>query len=36
MIRDCSSFQALEGEYIRFCGMDPADNDRLMDCLLDV
>lgn len=36
MIRDCSSFQALEGEYIRFCVMDPADNDRLMDCLLDV
>ena len=36
MIRDCSSFQELEGEYIRFCVMDPADNDRLMDCLLDV
>ena len=24
MIRDCSSFQELEGEYIRFCVMDPA------------
>ncbi len=33
MIRDCSSFQALEGEYIRFCIMLPEDNDRLMRCL---
>lgn len=33
MIRDCASFQALEGEYIRFCIMLPEDNDRLMRCL---
>ena len=36
MIRDCSSFAELEGEYIRFCIMLPEDNARLMDCLLDV
>lgn len=33
MIRDCSSFKTLEGEYIRFCIMLPEDNDRLMHCL---
>lgn len=33
MIRDCSSFKTLEGEYIRFCIMMPEDNDRLMRCL---
>ncbi|KMZ53211.1 pyridoxal phosphate-dependent aminotransferase [Dorea sp. D27] len=33
MIRDCSSFQSLDGEYIRFCIMKPEDNDRLMACL---
>lgn len=31
MIRDCSSFESLEGEYVRFCIMMPKDNDRLMD-----
>ena len=36
MIRDCSSFAELEGEYIRFCIMEPEDNERLMDCLLEV
>lgn len=33
MIRDCSSFESLDGEYIRFCIMKPEDNDRLMACL---
>lgn len=31
MIRDCSSFESLEGEYVRFCIMMPEDNDRLMN-----
>lgn len=30
MIRDCSSFKSLEGEYIRFCIMNPEDNERLL------
>ena len=30
MIRDCASFQCLEGEYIRFCIMMPKDNTRLL------
>ncbi len=30
MIRDCSSFQCLDGEYIRFCIMMPTDNTRLL------
>ena len=30
MIRDCSSFQCLDGEYIRFCIMMPEENDRLL------
>ncbi len=30
MIRDCSSFQCLEGEFIRFCIMMPEDNSRLL------
>ena len=34
MIRDCSTFPFLNDKYIRFCFMDPADNDRLLDCLL--
>lgn len=34
MIRDCSSFPFLDNKYIRFCLMNPADNDRLLDCLL--
>ena len=33
MIRDCSSFDSLDGEYIRFCIMLPEDNNRLMKCL---
>ena len=30
MIRDCSSFDGLDGEFIRFCVMNPEDNDRLL------
>ena len=33
MIRDCSSFQCLEGEYVRFCIMMPEDNTRLVNVL---
>lgn len=33
MIRDCSSFEGLPGEYIRFCIMNPEDNTRLLACL---
>ena len=33
MIRDCSSFQCLEGEYIRFCIMKRKDNTRLLNIL---
>ena len=33
MIRDCSSFQCLDGEFIRFCIMKPEDNDRLLKVL---
>lgn len=36
MIRDCSSFESLDGEYIRFCIMRPEDNDRLMKCLREL
>ena len=31
MIRDCSSFESLNGEYVRFCIMNPEDNDRLLE-----
>ena len=30
MIRDCSSFQCLDGEFIRFCVMMPEANTRLL------
>lgn len=33
MIRDCSSFQCLEGEFIRFCMMTPEANTRLLQKL---
>lgn len=33
MIRDCSSFAGLPGEYIRFCIMNPEDNEGLLRCL---
>lgn len=36
MIRDCSSFESLAGEYVRFCFMMPEDNDRLVKCLCRV
>lgn len=34
MIRDCSAFPFLDNKYIRFCFMNPEDNDRLTACLL--
>lgn len=34
MIRDCSTFPFLNDKFIRFCFMNPEDNDRLMKCLL--
>ena len=36
MIRDCSSFQCLDGEFIRFCIMMPEDNSRLLEVLRTV
>lgn len=33
MIRNCSSFECLDGEYIRFCIMHPEDNTRLLHVL---
>ncbi len=33
MIRDCASFQCLDGEFIRFCIMMPKDNSRLIQSL---
>lgn len=33
MVRDCSSFQCLEGEYIRFCLMLPKENSLLLEAL---
>lgn len=33
MIRDCSSFESLDGEYIRFCIMSPQDNTKLLNYL---
>lgn len=35
MIRDCSTFPFLDNKYIRFCFMNPADNDALLRVLLD-
>lgn len=35
MIRDCSTFPFLDNKYIRFCFMNPKDNDRLVKCLMD-
>lgn len=35
MIRDCSTFPFLDEKYIRFCIMNPEDNDHLLDCLLN-
>jgi len=36
MIRDCSTFPFLDQKYIRFCFMNPGDNDRLLSCLLNI
>lgn len=33
MVRDCSSFQSLNGEFIRFCIMNPEDNTKLLQAL---
>lgn len=33
MIRDCTSFQCLEGEFIRFCIMNPQNNQMLLNVL---
>lgn len=33
MIRDCSTFESLDGEFVRFCIMDPEDNTKLLECL---
>ena len=34
MIRDCSTFPFLDNKFIRFCVMNPDDNDKLLACLL--
>ena len=34
MIRDCSTFPYLGENYIRFCFMNPSDNDKLVETLL--
>lgn len=36
MVRNCSSFHNLDGNYFRFCFMRPEDNDRLLDCIRSV
>ena len=35
MIRDCSSFPFLDNKYIRFCFMNPEENNALLDTLLN-
>ena len=35
MIRDCSTFPFLDNKYIRFCFMNPDDNDALLDVQLE-
>ena len=36
MVRDCSSFAALEGEFFRFCIMKEDDNARLIQAIIDL
>lgn len=36
MIRDCSSFESLDGEYVRFCIMNPEDNKKLIEVLRNI
>ena len=33
IIRDCATFQGLDGEYIRYCIQKKEDNDRLLNLL---
>ncbi len=35
MIRNCSTFPFLDDQYIRFCFMNPEQNDALADCILE-
>lgn len=35
MIRNCSTFPYLDESFLRFCFMDPKDNDRLVSALLE-
>lgn len=35
MIRDCSTFPFLDNHYIRFCFMNPEDNDHLIDVMIE-
>ena len=35
MIRDCSSFKSLNGEFFRFCILNPEDNNRLLQAIKD-
>lgn len=36
MIRDCSNFIGLGSDYIRFCFLNPEDDDRLVNTLLEI
>ncbi len=36
MIRDCSNFVGLGPEYIRFCFLNPEDDDKLVNALLEI
>lgn len=36
MIRDCSTFPFLNNQYFRFCFMNPADNDALLEILFSL
>lgn len=36
MIRNCSTFPFLNSQYVRFCFMNPEDNDRLLDAFREV
>lgn len=36
MIRDCSSFKSLEGEFVRFCIMNPEDNEKLLNVFRNI
>ena len=35
MLRDCSSFESLDGEFIRFCIMHTEENSRLLEAIHD-